>query len=75
MKTRTTFVIVLSAIFLTACANTTTPGGATTSELCRQWGGSLPTRAQADTTQTKAEIQKGYAVFALACPEWEDLVP
>ena len=69
------FATVLSVSMLTACANTTTLGGETEAELCRAWGQSLPTRSRADTDQTAAEIQEGYARFAAACPEFRHLIP
>lgn len=75
MKTPLIFAIVSIAILTTGCASTTGQGGATSDELCRQWGGSLPTRSRSDTDQTKAEIQKAYATFDLACPEWAHLIP
>jgi len=68
-------VTMCALILLANCASTTIPAGATEREICRQWGDSLPTRSHADTTQTKAEIQNGYAVFALSCPDFADLVP
>ncbi len=59
-----TFVIVLSAISLTGCTNSTVPviaiETASERELCRQWGASLPTRSRSDTIQTRAEIQEAY---------------
>ena len=79
MKRLMLFAIAWSAIFLTGCATSTTPviatETATEAELCRQWGASLATRSRQDTEQTRAEIQKGYAAFALACPQWAHLVP
>jgi hypothetical protein len=59
----------LSATFLSNCVSTRVPAGATSDELCRQWGDALPTRSRADTTQTANEIQVAYATFALACPD------
>ena len=44
-------------------------------ELCYQWGKSLPTRSHKDTDQTKAEVQKAYATFALSCPGHKHLIP
>ena len=75
MKTPLIFAIALSATFLTGCVKPTVPAGVTSDELCRQWGGSLPTRSHQDTPQTSLEIQEGYAVFTLACADWEHLVP
>lgn len=69
------FAAVSSVIAMSGCADTTTPAGATEAELCRQWGGSLPTRSRSDTAQTADEIQQGYATFAAACPAWAHLVP
>jgi hypothetical protein len=66
---------MLSACFLTSCADTKVQGGATSDELCRQWGGSLPTRSVADTAQTSDEIQVAYATFALACPDRAWMIP
>jgi len=75
-KMQMIFVIALSAIFLTGCVKPTTmQGGATETELCRQWGGSLPSRSRLDTDQTKKEIQDGYGTFVLACPKFDHLVP
>lgn len=67
--------VMLSLIFLTACDSMTVTGGATESELCRQWGYSLPTRSRQDTAQTTEEIQVAYATFSIACSEWEHLIP
>ena len=75
MKTLKIFVIVLIATFLTSCGNSMMPGSETSDEICRQWGGSLPSRSRADSEQTKSEIQAGYATFALACPNWTHLIP
>ena len=75
MKMLQIFVIGLSATLATGCATTMPQAGATEAELCRQWGGSLPTRSRQDTAQTAAEIQQGYAVFSLACPDFGHLVP
>lgn len=50
-------------------------GTATENELCRQWGGALPSRSRQDTKQTQDEIQDAYAVFLLSCPVWGHLVP
>ena len=66
-------VALASLALLTGCASVA--GQATVEEVCFQWGASLPTRSQADTEQTKAEIQEAYAVFALVCPEQEYLIP
>ena len=62
-------------IFLAGCVNTMTQASATEDELCRKWGGALPTRSHSDSSQTKHEIQVSYATFALSCPKWVDLVP
>ena len=75
MKMPLIFVTVFIVTLMTACGNTTTPDGATATELCRQWGDSLATRSRLDTEQTQAEIQESYARFALACPRFEYLVP
>ena len=79
MKKRLLSAILLSAIFLTACGNTTTRAieteTDTEAELCRQWGNSLATRSRHDTGQTKDEIQAGYATFGLSCPNWKHLIP
>ena len=75
MKTPTTFVAVLSTIFLTGCASLRVTATATESELCRQWGYALPTRSRSDTEQTQAEITVLYAAFSLSCPAWDHLIP
>lgn len=75
MNMRTIFAVASSAMLISGCAATTMPAGATEAELCRQWGGSLPTRSHGDTLATSAGIQRAYAVFAAACPAWADLVP
>lgn len=62
-------------MLLTGCVSTTTQGGATEDALCTVWGESLPTRSQSDTAQTQEEIQNGYAVFSLACPQHLELIP
>lgn len=75
MKMQMTFAIVLIGL-MSGCGTSMTPdGGATEAELCRAWGGSLPTRSHSDTDQTKDEIQAGYAIFAAACPDWDHLIP
>lgn len=74
-RMRTISVIASAGILMSACVGTTIPGGATERELCRQWGGSLPTRSRADTEQTAREIQSAYATFELACPDFAQLVP
>ncbi|MCB5412338.1 hypothetical protein [Pseudogemmobacter faecipullorum] len=66
---------LLTAAWLTGCASSMTPGSATEAAHCEIWGKSLPTRSRADTGQTKAEIQRGYAAFDLACPGFGYLVP
>lgn len=65
----------LLAVFVSACAQSAPLASATEAELCRQWGGSLPTRSRSDTEQTKGEIQRAYAAFSLACPDWKHLIP
>jgi PBP1b-binding outer membrane lipoprotein LpoB len=80
MNGRLTFAIVLSAIFLTGCERWTGAVSATEqpeaeAETCRQIGARLPTRSRSDTEQTIEEIGVLYASFALACPEFEHLVP
>ena len=72
---RTLFATGWTMIALLGCAPTTMPGSATESAICRAWGQSLPTRSRADTEQTKAEIQLGYADFQNACPALARLVP
>lgn len=62
-------------VWLTGCAATTMQATATETTLCQKWGSSLPTRSHQDTPETKVEIQKGYAVFSLACPKFTSLVP
>ncbi len=68
-------------IFASVCLVTLTSGcekwtgAATATELCIQWGESLATRSRLDMEQTQAEIQEGYARFALACPAYDYLVP
>ena len=69
------FAIVLILTGLIGCAPTTTPVTATEAALCRAWGESLPSRSRADTAQTQAEIQLGYADFQNACPGFAGLVP
>lgn len=66
---------LLIAAWLTGCASSTTPGSATEAARCEIWGKSLPTRSRADTGQTQAEIQRGYAAFDLACPGFGWMVP
>jgi len=75
MRTLPIFALGLSATLLMSCASTTTLGGATSDEICRQWGASLPTRSIADTAQTADEIQVAYATFALACPDRAWMIP
>lgn len=75
MRMLTLFVIALSVICLTACGNSTGVASATTDELCRQWGGSLPTRSRSDTQRTQDEIQSAYAAFDLSCPGYGHLIP
>jgi hypothetical protein len=77
MKKPLKYAIASSLIFLTGCVNSTTPAIATETgaEICRQIGGELPTRSRSDTPQTQNEIQRLYAIFSLACPEWEGLIP
>ncbi len=75
MKTPLIFATALAATLMTACGNMMTEASATEQELCIQWGESLATRSRLDTEQTKAEIQEGYARFALACPAFDYLVP
>lgn len=62
-------------ILLTGCGATMTQGSATEAVLCQSIGEALPTRSHQDTAQTQAEIQETYAVFSLACPVYEALVP
>lgn len=68
------FALALTLIALLGCAPMTTPGSATEAAICRAWGNSLPTRSRADTEQTQAEIQLGYADFQNACPAFAKLV-
>lgn len=62
-------------IALIGCVPSMTQVTATEAELCRSWGESLPTRSRADSAQTRAEIQVGYADFLNACPAFSKLVP
>lgn len=62
-------------MLMTGCATSTMPATETEREVCIAWGESLPTRSRTDTDQTRAEIQRGYATFAAACPAFTDLIP
>lgn len=75
MKPLLIFAALLTAISLSGCAGSMTPGSATEAARCEIWGKSLPTRSRADTGQTRDEIQRGYAAFDLACPGFGYLVP
>lgn len=72
--------IALAAAALTGCGPSRAPVGGTEAspaeaELCRAWGGALPTRSRADTGRTQDEIEAGYGDFAAACPNWKHLIP
>lgn len=75
MRLQKLFAIGLSAICLSACGNSMTVDTATTDELCRQWGQSLPARSRSDTPTTQGEIQTAYARFGLSCPDHTHLIP
>lgn len=63
-------------VTLTAsCASMKGEATATERELCIQWGSALPTRSSDDTAQTRDEITKLYASFALSCPAFTYLLP
>ena len=66
---------LLTAISMTGCAKWTGAATATEAARCEVWGKSLPTRSHSDTQQTQDEIAVGYAVFSLACPDHEHLLP
>lgn len=53
---------------LGACSPKTTAGVSATEEaMCDAWQDSLPTRSNADTQQTVAEIGRTYDVFEAVC--------
>lgn len=75
MKLLMIFAALLTAASISGCERWTGAATATEAARCEIWGKSLPTRSRSDTEQTRDEIQRGYAAFSLACPEFGHLVP
>jgi hypothetical protein len=69
---RWTFVAALT-LLASGCAtiNPTAEATETEAALCAAWGGSLPSRSQADTLRTSEEIGLAYDVFVAGCPGFD----
>lgn len=60
------FSVVL--LMLNGCHTTRRTGaGIAIDALCREWGGSLPSRSRDDTQRTQEEISRAYNVYEAAC--------